>query len=270
MLSDVGSVVIDTFGIRNPHIPEDHDWYGVPLPGMYLLDEEGRVFDKHFVADHAVRESVNSALQERFAVDIGQDGLVTAQAQGVTTRAWFTTPTIRRAQMTVLTVELELAPGLHVYGRPLPEGYIPVELAVDGGEGLAVQQVVYTRAAAADIRLSVIRQASAVTGFGVGDRPPRIELPGWQSFYQQFGDRVEVISIAQDVQSPNVVQPAEREADARFQLALVLLEAERTEEALVQLRLAGISTAIFCQRSASAIKALQFPQLIAQFPQLIP
>lgn len=143
MLSDVGSVVIDTFGIRNPHIPEDHDWYGVPLPGMYLLDEEGRGFDKHFVADHAVRESVNSALQERFAVDIGQDGLVTAQAQGVTTRAWFTTPTIRRAQMTVLTVELELAPGLHVYGRPLPEGYIPVELAVDGGEGLAVQQVVY-------------------------------------------------------------------------------------------------------------------------------
>ncbi len=142
-MSDVGSVVIDTFGIRNPHIPEDHDWYGVPLPGMYLLDEEGRVFDKHFVADHAVRESVNSALQERFAVDIGQDGLVTARAQGVTTRAWFTTPTIRRAQMTVLTVELELAPGLHVYGRPLPEGYIPVELAVDGGEGLAVQQVVY-------------------------------------------------------------------------------------------------------------------------------
>ena len=72
------------------------------------------------------------------------------------------------------------------------------------------------------------------------------------------------------MQSPNVVHAAEREADARFQLALVLLEAERTEEALVQLRLAGISTAIFCQRSASAIKALQFPQLIAQFPQLIP
>jgi hypothetical protein len=28
-----------------------------------------------------------------------------------------------------------------------------------------------------DGALSVIRQASAITGFGVGDRPPRIELP---------------------------------------------------------------------------------------------
>jgi len=128
------------------NIPEDHDWYGIPLPGMYLVDEHGRVFDKHFAADHAVRESVNSALQERFAVDIGHDGVVTAQAEGVTARAWFSTPTIRRAQLTVLTVELDLAPGLHVYGRPLPEGYIPVELEVDGCDGLVVQEIVFPAA----------------------------------------------------------------------------------------------------------------------------
>jgi DsbC/DsbD-like thiol-disulfide interchange protein len=146
LLCDADSAVIDAFGIRNTNIPEDHDWYGVPLPGMYLVDEDGRVFDKHFAADHAVRESVNSALQERFAVDIGHDGLVTAGAEGVTVRSWFSTPTIRRAQMTVLTVELNLAPGLHLYGRPLPAGYIPVELQVDGGEGLVVQQIAYPRA----------------------------------------------------------------------------------------------------------------------------
>jgi len=146
LLSDVDSAVIDAFGIRNTNIPEDHDWYSIPLPGMYLVDEHGRVFDKHFVADHAVRESVNSALQERFAVDIGHDGLVTVQAEGVTVRDWFSMPTIRRAQLTVLTVELNLAPGLHVYGRPLPDGYIPVELKVDGGDGLIVQEILYPAA----------------------------------------------------------------------------------------------------------------------------
>ena len=89
---------------------------------------------------------MNSALQERFEVDIGHDCVVTAQAEGVTVRAWFSTATIRRAQLTVLTVELDLPPGLHVYGRPLPDGYIPVELEVDGGEGLIIQEIVYPEA----------------------------------------------------------------------------------------------------------------------------
>lgn len=142
-MSDVDSTVIDAFGIRNTNIPEDHDWYGVPYPGMYLVDEWGVVFDKHFVSDHTVRESAHSALQERFAVHIDRQGLATVRTEGVTAQAWFTMPTIRAAQLTVLTVELELAPGLHVYGRPLPEGYIPVELQVDGGDDLEVEQVVY-------------------------------------------------------------------------------------------------------------------------------
>lgn len=74
-MSDVDSAVIDAFGIRNTNIPEDHDWYGVPYPGMYLVDEWGVVFDKHFVSDHTVRESARSTLQERFAVDIDRQGL---------------------------------------------------------------------------------------------------------------------------------------------------------------------------------------------------
>ncbi len=144
-MSDADSTVIDTFGIRNANIPQNHDWYGVPYPGMYLVNKSGRVFDKHFVSDHSVRESAHSALQERFAVDIDREGLAltVVRATGVTARAWFTSPTIRVAQMTVLTVELELAPGLHVYGRPLPEGYIPVYLQVDGGDDLEVKEIVY-------------------------------------------------------------------------------------------------------------------------------
>jgi peroxiredoxin len=73
LLSDVDSAVIDAFGIRNTNIPENHDWYGVPYPGMYLVDESGVVFDKHFVSNHTVRESAHSTLQ-RFAVGIRPPG----------------------------------------------------------------------------------------------------------------------------------------------------------------------------------------------------
>jgi hypothetical protein len=41
--------------------------------------------------------------------------------------------------MTVIIVEIRLAEGLHLYGQPLPEGYIPVELDIDAGDGLLVQ-----------------------------------------------------------------------------------------------------------------------------------
>ena len=154
LLSDADSAVIDRFGIRNTHIPADHAWFGIPFPGMYMVDDTGHVFDKHFVADHAVRESVNSALQERFAVDLDPDGQTvgqtiiqtTANAEGLTVRAWSSAPAIRRAQMTVITVEIRLAEGLHLYGQPLPESYIPVELDIDAGDGLLVQQIVYPEA----------------------------------------------------------------------------------------------------------------------------
>lgn len=143
LLSDTDSAVIDAFGIRNEHIPAEHKWYGVPYPGMYLVDADGRVFDKHFDADHAVRESVGSALQERFAVQVEPQGAVTFEAPGLCGRAWFTTPVIRRAQLTVLTVDLTIAAGRHAYGQPLPDGYIPLEMSVDGGEGLQVQRLDY-------------------------------------------------------------------------------------------------------------------------------
>ena len=33
---------------------------------MFLVDDQGIVFDKHFGPDHRIRESVANAVQERF------------------------------------------------------------------------------------------------------------------------------------------------------------------------------------------------------------
>lgn len=148
LLSDKESQVIRTFGILNTNIPEDHGWFGIPFPGMYMISKDGDVFDKHFAANHAVRESVNDVLQESFGVEELERGKVqTVTTPYLTARAYFSSPTLRRAQLTLLTVEIELKEGIHVYGRPLPEGYIPIELSLEGQPELVLHRIDYPESA---------------------------------------------------------------------------------------------------------------------------
>ena len=136
--------MIRDFGILNTHIPEDHDDFGVPYPGTYMIGEDGLVFSKSFFAEHGTRESINAMLQESFtAEDLDHGEVQVVATPHLTARAYFASPTIRPRQFTTLTVEVSLANGIHVNGRPLPEGYIPVELTLDGSDGLLLDRVDY-------------------------------------------------------------------------------------------------------------------------------
>ena len=109
-----------------------------------MVDEEGEVFAKTFFADHAVRESVNDMLQESFRVaDVEHGEVQTFESAHLSARAYFASPTVRQAQQLVLTVEVELKEGMHVYGQPLPEGYIPIELSLMDDETLKLVEVEY-------------------------------------------------------------------------------------------------------------------------------
>ena len=155
LLADTDSEVIRTFGIFNDNIPAEHDWYGIPYPGTYMVGRDGRVFERSFFADHAERESVNDMLQESFrVVDLQRGEVQTIATSHLEARAYFSSPTLRPAQRTVLTVEIELTPGMHIYGRPLPKGYIPVEVSIRGGDLLSLLEVQYP--AAAELRFEAI------------------------------------------------------------------------------------------------------------------
>ena len=136
--------MIRRLGILNTQIPEDHKWYGVPYAGTYMIDSDGVVFEKSFFANHGVRESVNDMLQEQYGVeDIERGPFVVGRTDELTAKAYFASPTLRPRQLTVLTVEVSLGDGLHVYGHPLPEGYVPTALEVDSSEYLKVERVDY-------------------------------------------------------------------------------------------------------------------------------
>ena len=144
LLSDIESKVIRDFGILNTNVPEGHHWLGVPFPGTYMVGEDGRVIDRSFRADHRVRESVSVMLQESFSVQDIERGesrsFTTPHLGGL---AYFASPTVRPSQLTMLTVEVSIAEGVHINGPEPPEGYVPLELTLGENVGVVLEQAVY-------------------------------------------------------------------------------------------------------------------------------
>ncbi len=109
-----------------------------------MVGRDGRVFGKSFFAEHGTRESVNDMLQEGFRVeDLERGEVQVVTTPHLTAQAYFASPTVRARQVTVLTVEISLTDGIHVNGRSLPEGYVPLELSLEDDEHLLLERVDY-------------------------------------------------------------------------------------------------------------------------------
>ena len=148
LLSDEGSKVIRQLGLLNEHVYEHHAAYGipkqdrhwgVPYPGTFLLDEQGRVLQKRFQQSYRERETGVGILEQGFGVESSSHGPeALGQSEGVKVRVRLDSETYRLFQRLWLTVELTIDPGLHLYGRPIPEGFVPLSIAVAPLEGLVV------------------------------------------------------------------------------------------------------------------------------------
>jgi hypothetical protein len=104
LLSDRESRVIRALGLLNTNMPAGHPWHGVPYPGTFLLDEEGRIAHKSFYADHRVRDSVARLLEDGFGVppDLG------GASEGTLRSALQSTPADRaRPRVAVRTERIE-------------------------------------------------------------------------------------------------------------------------------------------------------------------
>ena len=148
LLSDEGSKIIRELGLFNDHVYEHHAVYGipkqdrhwgVPYPGAFLLDAQGRVMQKHFQQSYRERETGVALLEHGFGAESSVHGAeVRTHPEGLEVRAYLDSETYRFFQRLWLTVELIIAPGLHVYGRPISEGYIPLSIEVSPIPGLVV------------------------------------------------------------------------------------------------------------------------------------
>ncbi len=144
LLSDEGSAFIRELGILNTDVEQTNEHYGIPHPGIYFIGEDGRVEDKVFHDGHRTRDAAATTLREHFNLTVAgvgpQDRQETNELVAI---ASLDTGTFVRGERIGLRVTIQTAPGFHIYGQPLPEGYIPTTLEIHAPETVTVERVQY-------------------------------------------------------------------------------------------------------------------------------
>lgn len=146
LLSDMDSEVIRSFGILNTQVkPGDGPLYGIPYPGTYITDENGVVVEKFFHDTYKRREGpellLDSALGE---ILIGHDEPSASgdDQDGIKLSATLHGGAIKQGAQREIIVRFDLPVGLHIYGKPVPEGMVPTDISVEGPEGLVIEPII--------------------------------------------------------------------------------------------------------------------------------
>ena len=137
LFADADAEVIRRYGILNTFVEPGEDYYGMPWPGSYLTDSEGRVVQKYFNQFHRVRETAALMLRD---LDAKVDLSGYPQAVSGAIAATLAAPDLKPYQRVELLVRIDLPEGVHAYGEPAPLGYLPVSARVSGPDQLVVEE----------------------------------------------------------------------------------------------------------------------------------
>lgn len=147
LLSDEGSRVMRELGLINERVQDDHAVYGIkpnprhvdlPYPGVFVLNGDGVITDKRFHDSYRERETGRGLVAQALGIFAEPSAPAVMDGPVVAARAWLDSPTYVWFQRLTLTVELTIAPGLHVYGAPVSDGLTPLSVEIDALDGLEV------------------------------------------------------------------------------------------------------------------------------------
>jgi hypothetical protein len=130
LLSDPESKIIRAFGILNDTIPEKNPFYGIPNPGTYLVNPQGKVLSKYFEDDYTERFTSADLLVKEFGLK-ALEGIAAApphqteQTKHLNLTSSSTATLVRPGQRIALSLDVQLAKGMHVYA-PQVKGYRPI------------------------------------------------------------------------------------------------------------------------------------------------
>ena len=127
LLADTDSKIIRAFDILNTNIPEDHEWYGVPFPGTYVVDSDGIIKAKYFEQDHRERYTADSILTREFGVSGGRR--LEVQTAHLKLTAYSSDDAARSGNRMTLVLDVELPERMHIYA-PGVEGYTASEFNI--------------------------------------------------------------------------------------------------------------------------------------------
>jgi len=129
LLSDTDSRVIRAYNILDETTKPGTPTYGIPYPGVYVVDVEGRVVSKYFEDGYQDRVSAADILARLFGapLDAARGAAETKHLQ-ITSAA--SNDIARPGLRIALSLDIELKPGMHVYA-PGVQGYIPIDWRLD-------------------------------------------------------------------------------------------------------------------------------------------
>lgn len=139
LLSDEGSVVISRLGLLNPQVRRQHEetnelhedrFEGVPYPGVFLLDEDGRVVDRRMHADYRIRESASSLVNGRFGLAVALPDEASFAEDVVNIAVSPECDRFSPYQMVWFYIRLTVEPGWHVYASPAPVGLTALKVGI--------------------------------------------------------------------------------------------------------------------------------------------
>jgi hypothetical protein len=157
LLSDPESRVIRDFGLLNETIPKDHEFFGVPWPGTFVIGADGRVLRKYFEENYRERYSAGSVLLDSAAPDTS--GWTAIRTKHLTLRHGASDVVARGGFRVRLVLEVDLPAGMHVYA-PGVAGYIPVAWTMEPLEGAKSPEAAYP--ASKTLHLPAIKESVPV------------------------------------------------------------------------------------------------------------
>lgn len=144
VLSDQDHTIVERYGILNRQFQPGHQNYGIPHPGTFILNREGRVLARYFEEEFQYRNTAAS-----LALKIGQPvagmGMPIHQATpDVDLTAFVTDQTVAPGHRFSIVLDIAPKPGVRVIG-PGQQTYRVVALTVEPRDSLRVYPLNHPR-----------------------------------------------------------------------------------------------------------------------------
>lgn len=149
ILADSGSVVIRRYGILNEQIARDAEWFGIPHPGTFILDSEGRVTARYFEEAYQTRMTGRGlALHLDAGAVTRPDSALTLAAEHLEVAVHLSDPVVAPGQEFFVALDVSVPEGVHIYA-PGDHSYRVLRLVLEpdtnfvAGEPLYPESTIY-------------------------------------------------------------------------------------------------------------------------------
>lgn len=158
LLSDADSKIIREFGILNEETPKGTPFYGIPYPGIYIVDATGKITGKYFEANFRERDDAGLILLKQFGIQ-PETPHVSQRAKHLSLTTSASAAVVRPNLKFALTIDIDLDDRVHVYA-PGVEGYIPISWTTPDSPAWKAEAVQFP--AAKTLRLEAIQETVPV------------------------------------------------------------------------------------------------------------